>query len=71
MSAPRLALISLLLLTTSVAAEPLKLTEENGSPALEGQGTSSTTISVVGGTASVTVVLAMDPRDVETCAALP
>jgi hypothetical protein len=50
-----LAVTAALLLSSVAQADPIAVTEQNGSPAIEGNGSSSTTISVVGGAASVTV----------------
>jgi hypothetical protein len=51
----RLALLPLLLLTTAVIAAPLEITDQGGSPAVEGDGSSSTTVSLAGGTVGVTL----------------
>lgn len=48
--------LALLALAASPAfADPINITDKDGSPAIEASGSSSTTISVVGGAASVTV----------------
>jgi hypothetical protein len=50
-----LPLVLLLLAASPAFADPLSITDKDGSPAIESSGSSSTTLSVVGGAVSVTV----------------
>lgn len=55
MHAPPLALVALLVLTNAGWSAQLTVSDDSGSPAINGQGSSSTTISAIGDVVSLTV----------------